>query len=107
MVSSNALTDKTLTQYRSQLADPAIRKAIDDRDAPAALRRAKELLAEAPAPSRSRLLLDASGGQPLSDDERQASRLRRFVDSLEMAESFTSTINTALLGVHTSAPRHP
>lgn len=107
MISSNNLTDKTLEQYRGQLTDPVILKAIDAKDATAALNRAKELLAESPAPSQARLLLEASGGQALTDEERQASRLRRFVSSIEMAGVFVSTVNAAVLDVRTSAQQRP
>jgi hypothetical protein len=105
MTTASDLTGKTLEQYEGQFADELMQKAIRDRDASAAISRAHELLVGLPAPSQSLLLLEASGGRPLTDDERLASRLRRLVRSLEMFVNFNSTVSAALHDVGASVPR--
>lgn len=105
MTSSQDLIEKTLAQYDGKFADQQLQEAIGARNASVVQARAKQLLAETPAPSRSRLLLDASGGQPLTAEELEGSRLHRLVDSLEMVVNFTSTIDGALREVRTSTQR--
>jgi hypothetical protein len=105
MTSASDLTGKTLEHYEGQFADELMQKAIRDRDASAAVSRANELLAGLPVPSNSLLLLEASGGRSMTDEERLSSRLRRLVRALEMTENFTSTVNGALRNIG-AVPRH-
>lgn len=106
MTTSQELLQKTLDQYGRQLTDETILKAIREGDAKAAIDRANQLLEDAPAPSHGRLMLDATGAQPLTNEERQAAKLRNFVTALDGVMKFSSTVNAALADVHASARRH-
>jgi hypothetical protein len=104
-MSSLDLVQTVLTQYGKQLTDGEILQAIRTGDAKAAVARAKTLLRETPPPSRERLTEELIRGNPLSDVEGQASRLRRFVSAIESAMRFSSTVTSDLADVHSSTRR--